>query len=239
MTWIIVGLIALVALLGVLRAFADAKPAQVKTAAVWGGGILGTVLLGALLWSGRGAQALWAMVLFGPAAWRWIQGIRAARTFARGGAASPGQATDVETSHIAMGLDHDSGRMFGRVKAGRFEGKDLADLDLPLLLDLMAELAARDPEGVPLLEAWLDRAHPDWREETSKAGPAGGEGKRGGGGRMTREEALAVLGLSEGADAAAIRSAHRRLMRAAHPDQGGSDWLAARLNEARDVLLGG
>jgi DnaJ-domain-containing protein 1 len=235
MTWILLGLIALVATLGLLRAFANAQPAQVKTFAVWGGGLLGVVLVGAFLWSGRGMQAIWSAALFGPALWRWIQGIRAARTFSRGGAASPGQASDVETSHIAMGLDHDSGRMFGRVKAGRFEGKDLAELDLPLLLDLMAELAARDPEGVPLLEAWLDRAHPDWRDQAAHAGPPPG---RAPGGRMTREEALAVLGLAEGAAEAEIRAAHRRLMRTAHPDQGGSDWLAARLNEARDILLG-
>jgi hypothetical protein len=234
MTWIILGLIVLVATLGLLRAFANAQPGQVKTAAVWGGGLLGVVLVAAFLWSGRGMQALWSAALFGPALWRWIQGIRAARTFSRGGAASPGQATDVETSHIAMGLDHDSGRMFGRVKAGRFEGKDLAELDLPLLLDLMAELAARDPEGVPLLEAWLDRAHPDWRDQAGAAPPPG----RAPGGRMTREEALAVLGLAEGAGEAEIRASHRRLMRAAHPDQGGSDWLASRLNEARDILLG-
>ena len=55
---------------------------------------------------------------------------------------------------------------------------------------------------------------------------------------MTREEALAVLGLRPGADEAAIRDAHRRLMRVAHPDNGGSDWLASRLNQARDTLLG-
>ncbi len=235
MTWLIVGLIVLVAALAVLRAFADAQPGQVKTAAVWGGGILGALLLGALRWAGRGAQALWSLILFGPALWRWIQGVRAARTFARGGAASAGQASDVETSHLAMGLDHDSGRMFGRIRAGRFEGRDLAELDLPQLLDLMAELAARDPEGVPLLEAWLDRAHPDWREQAGATPPPG----RRPDGRTTREEALAVLGLAEGSGEAEIRAAHRRLMRAAHPDQGGSDWLAARLNEARDILLGG
>jgi uncharacterized membrane protein len=234
MTWIIVGLIALVAVLGLLRLFADAKPAQVKSAAIWGGGLLGVVLLGVLLASGRGAQALWAMVLFGPALWRWVQGLRAARTFARGGQASSGQASDVETGYLAMGLDHDSGRMFGRVKAGRFAGQDLSDLDQDRLLDLLAELAAQDPEGVPLLEAWLDRAHADWREQARAAPPPG----RDPAGRMTREEALAVLGLADGAGEAEIRNAHRRLMRANHPDQGGSDWLAARLNEARDVLLG-
>lgn len=232
MVWVILGLFGLVVALGLLRLFADAKPAQVKTALVWGGGLLGVVLLAALLVSGRGAQALWALVLFGPAIWRAVQGWRAARTFARGGAASPGQASDVETSHLAMGLDHDSGRMFGRVKAGRFAGRELADLDLPLLLDLLAELAAADPEGMPLLEAWLDRAHPEWRDAAAPPPP------RAAGGKMTRAEAFEVLGLAEGADEAAIRAAHRRLMRAAHPDQGGSDWLASRLNEARDVLLG-
>lgn len=231
MVWVIVGLFGLVATLGLLRLFADAKPGQVKTALIWGGGLLGVVLLAALLVSGRGAQALWALVLFGPAIWRAAQTARAARTFARGGAASPGQASDVETSHLAMALDHDSGRMSGRVKAGRFAGRELADLDLPLLLDLLAELAAADPEGLPLLEAWLDRAHPDWREAAPPP-------PRPPGGKMTRAEALEVLGLAEGADEAAIRAAHRRLMRTAHPDQGGSDWLATRLNEARDVLLG-
>jgi DnaJ-domain-containing protein 1 len=229
--WVIVGLFGLVAALGLLRLFADAKPAQVKTALIWGGGVLGAVLLAALLVSGRGAQALWALVLFGPALWRGLQAMRAARTFARGGAASPGQASDVETSHLAMGLDHDSGRMFGRVKAGRFAGRELADLDLPLLLDLLADLAAADPEGMPLLEAWLDRAHPEWRDAAPPP-------PRASGGKMTRAEAFEVLGLAEGADEAAIRAAHRRLMRAAHPDQGGSDWLASRLNEARDALLG-
>lgn len=230
MTWIIVGAIALVAVLGLLRVFVDAKPGDVKTALIWGGGIIGAVLVAVLVWAGRDSQAIWSLLLVAPAAMRALRGFRAARTFSRGGAASPGQASDVETSHIAMGLDHDSGRMFGRVKAGRFEGADLAELDLPRLLDLMAELAARDPEGVPLLEAWLDRAHPDWREATPPGPPPAGP--------MTRAEALEVLGLAAGASAEDIRAAHRRLMRAAHPDRGGSDWLAARLNEARDVLLG-
>ncbi len=58
------------------------------------------------------------------------------------------------------------------------------------------------------------------------------------GGAMTRQEAYEVLGLAPGASEADIRAAHHRLMRTAHPDTGGSDWLAARVNMARDVLLG-
>lgn len=230
MAWLALGLLLLVGIFALLKLFADAKPAQIKGALALLAGGFGTVLLVALLASGRGGQAIWALALFGPLVWRWVQARRAAGTFARGGAASPGLASDVETTLLSMGLDHDSGRMTGRVKGGRFGGADLGDLDLPALLALMAELAALDPDGMPLLEAWLDRSHPEWRElATPPDFPTG---------PMGRAEALEVLGLMEGATADEIRSAHRRLMRRAHPDQGGSDWLASRLNEARDILLG-
>jgi DnaJ-domain-containing protein 1 len=231
MVWIALGLLLLVGLLALTKLFVEARPGQVKAALALFAGGLGLVVMAALLASGRGAQAFWALALFGPMAWRWWQARRAARTFARGGArggaASAGQASDVETAHLAMTLDHDTGRMTGRVKAGSHRGAELADLDLPALLGLLAELAALDPDGVPLLEAWLDRSHPEWRLGTPP--PSSGP--------MTRAEALAVLGLAEGATEQAIRAAHRRLMRGAHPDQGGSDWLASRLNEARDTLL--
>ncbi|WP_428483858.1 hypothetical protein [Rhodopila sp.] len=70
------------------------------------------------------------------------------------------------------------------------------------------------------------------------AGPGPQSASRPRGGPMTREEAYEVLGLRPGASAASIREAHIRLMRAAHPDVGGSDWIAARINQARDILLG-
>jgi DnaJ-domain-containing protein 1 len=129
-----------------------------------------------------------------------------------------------------MWLDHDSQTMAGEVKRGRYAGRAIGSLDLPELLDLLADCRAEDSESVPLLEAWLDRVEPAWRDADTAPPPRSGP--------MTREEALAVLGLRDGATEAEIRSAHRRLMVAAHPDAGGSDWLAARLNEARDILLG-
>jgi hypothetical protein len=55
--------------------------------------------------------------------------------------------------------------------------------------------------------------------------------------RMSAEEALAVLGLKPGATKDEIRAAYLRMMKAAHPDHGGSDWLASRINEAREILL--
>ena len=85
-----------------------------------------------------------------------------------------------------------------------------------------------------LFEAWLDRSKAGWREAWN-AGP--GNGAPASSGKMSRIEALAVLGLKEGATAEDIRAAHRRLMKEFHPDRGGSDYLAAKINQAKDVLL--
>jgi hypothetical protein len=231
MTWIALGALALVLGLLLLKALAEATVEQVKRALVVLAAVLGGVLLVVLVASGRAAQALWALLLFGPAVLRAIRAWRAARAFARGGRPSPGGASTVETATLSMWLDHDSGTLAGQVKRGRFAGRAMGGLALPDLLELLAECRAEDPESVPLVEAWLDRVDPAWREaETAARTPRSGP--------MTRQEALAILGLKEGASEAEIRAAHRRLMMAAHPDQGGSDWLAARLNEARDVLLG-
>jgi len=100
-----------------------------------------------------------------------------------------------------------------------------------------------DPQSHALLEAYLDRTHPNWREAfAGDAGASAGAGQgapgSGGAGPMTREEALAILGLAEGASESDIRTAHRSLMKQFHPDQGGSDYLAAKINEAKDLLLG-
>jgi len=166
--------------------------------------------------------------MFGPALLQAWRGWRARQTFGR--PAETGEASGVETETLEMRLDLGSGAMSGRVRRGPFSGRDLASMDRAELMALLSDCEALDGESVPLIEAWLDRTDPEWREVAPPPPPSGG--------RMTREEALAVLGLSEGADEAAIRAAHRRLMRSAHPDRGGSDWLASRVNEARDLLLG-
>jgi DnaJ-domain-containing protein 1 len=143
-----------------------------------------------------------------------------------------------------MELDHDTGRMDGRVRRGPFQGRTLSEMSRQELLELLADCRGADAQSVPVLEAFLDRQFgPDWREEASAAGTAGGGGDRtsgaqaGGSGRMTVEEAYSMLGLQPGADAESIKQAHRRLMMKLHPDHGGSDYIAAKLNEAKDLLL--
>jgi len=229
MILIAAGAAALLLLLLLARGFATASVGSVKTALAWGLGAAGAALFALLLLSGRGASALWALFMFGPAlrqVWnRW----RTRRVFARPADAG-GEASGVETATLEMRLDLATGLMSGRVRRGALSGRELADLDLGELLALLADCAREDPESVPLLETWLDRVHPDWREAPG-ADPSGRDAA------MTRAEALAILGLSEGATEEEVRAAHRRMMRAAHPDQGGSDWLASRLNAAREFLL--
>jgi hypothetical protein len=134
-----------------------------------------------------------------------------------------------------MRLDPATGALDGEVRRGRLRGRRLSALPLGQLLALLAEVKRDDPESEPLLEAFLDRRHPGWRAEQG-GGERSGDGAAEDG-AMTERRALEILGLEPGADEAAIKSAHRRLMAQVHPDRGGSAWLAAQLNAAREYLL--
>lgn len=153
-----------------------------------------------------------------------------------GGRRSAGSRSTVNSRFLEMTLDHDSGEMTGVVRFGTFAGRGLDDLDEMSLRRLYTEVAG-DEKSVSLLEAYFDRRIPGWREDVEgdrNAGPRGPANT----GAMTDEEAYQILGLAPGAGEAEIRAAHRRLMLGVHPDQGGSTFLAAKINEAKDRLLG-
>jgi hypothetical protein len=148
---------------------------------------------------------------------------------------SPGQVSRVRTSFLEMQLDHDSGTMHGRILAGPYQGASLDTLDSPTLVGL---LGAIDPDSRDLLAAYLDRRQPGWREHAQRDAATGnGSRPASGGGKMTEQEAYQILGIQPGAGAEDISRAHRSLIKKLHPDQGGSTYLAARVNEAKDVLL--
>lgn len=143
-----------------------------------------------------------------------------------------GQMSRVRTSYVEMTLDHDTGAMSGRVLAGRFAGQALDDLDTAALVALLREV---DDETRALLMPYLDRRDPGWREHAQGDAAAGRAAP--GTGKMTDEEAYEVLGLNAAASERDITRAHRALMKKFHPDQGGSTYLAARINEAKETLL--
>jgi hypothetical protein len=159
---------------------------------------------------------------------------RALRQRPSGGFSSPGgagQRTEVRTAFLQAWIDHGSGDVGGTVLAGSLAGRTLDALSDSELIDLRAQCAS-DVDSLKILEAYLDRRlGPEWRNAQRRP-------PRGPRTDMTREEALAVLGLSDGASDDDVRAAHRRLIQRVHPDVGGSADLAARINRAKDVLLG-
>ena len=145
---------------------------------------------------------------------------------------SSGQTSRVRTTFIEMALDHDSGAMGGLVLAGRFQGRTLESLDIKTLVELLTEI---DDESRALLVPYLDRRDAGWREHAQGDAAAGRSAASSG--KMSEQEAYQILGLEAGASADAISRAHRTLMKKFHPDQGGSTYLAARINEAKEILL--
>jgi hypothetical protein len=188
-------------------------------------GLLGLVLAGRAPW----LAALLAMLL--PFVRGWLSGPGPANSNT---GPVGGQTSRVQSRYLRMTLNHDTGEIGGEVLAGQFAGKSLGQLDLDDLLQLMRE-CQHDDESVALLQAYLDREHVDWQQH---AGAQGQQQSTAVPGQMSRDEALQVLGLSTGASEADIVEAHRRLMQKLHPDRGGSAYLAATINLAKQTLLG-
>jgi hypothetical protein len=150
---------------------------------------------------------------------------------------SRGTGSRVRSRYVRMQLDHDTGALSGEVMSGTFAGRSLDALDQSELLALHNEVSS-DGESLALVEAYLDRRMPGWRDDVD-GDAAAGAGRASDSGPMTTQQAYEILGLASGASQAEIRAAHRRLMKKVHPDQGGSTFLAAKINEAKDRLLGG
>lgn len=173
-------------------------------------GMLGVWLLG---WKGGGSWGPWTL----------------------GGGPSPGRTSRVTTDHLEMELDLDTGAISGRVLKGMFAGRDIESLKPVEMALLWQDCQFTDPKSAQIIEAYLDRVHPTWREDMARGER---EIHSGPDGRMSREEAFEILGLAPGASEDEIRRAHRELILKLHPDRGGSTYLASKINEAKDVLLG-
>ncbi len=156
------------------------------------------------------------------------------------GGGETGRRSSIRTRYLEMILDHDTGAMDGEVREGPFAGQRLSELSLAQLLRMLELYQESDARSASVLAAYLDREHgDDWRDAAASGGTAEGQKGAAPAARgMSEEDAWSILGLEPGADAEAIRAAHRRLMQRLHPDRGGSDYLAAQINAAKDLLLG-
>jgi hypothetical protein len=228
---LIFGVAVLVLLLWAMNAFSKADPKQAAKLLRALGGVGALVFAAFLLFRGEFGIAI-PVGAFGLGLLGWISlwpatfGARTQRT--------TGQASRVRTAFLEMELDHDTGAMHGRILAGRREGATLDTLDVTALIGLLSEF---DDDSRNLLAAYLDRRKPGWREDAQQDAATGGRARTAPSGKMTEEEAYQILGVEPGASAGEISRSHRSLMKKLHPDQGGSTYLAARVNAAKDVLL--
>ena len=226
---LLLGLAALAVLLWMAQKYLQADPRKLAAMAK---GASGTVMLGfAAFLALRGQYGIAAPLAFvGLGLLGWMPFAPAG--FGARTQKSTGQVSRVRSAFLDMELDHDTGAMRGVILTGPREGTRLDALDLDTLVGLLGEI---DDESRALLAAYLDRRDAGWREHAQADAAAGrGSPPRG---PMTHQEAYQVLGLEPGASTEDIVGAHRTLMKRLHPDLGGSNYLAARVNEAKDTLL--
>jgi hypothetical protein len=225
----VIGAVVLAVALMLLRGFVSGSPARIAMVVRFApAGVVAA--LGALA-TVTGRVGLGGMLFSGAAALY-------ARARQRSGAVTQPDSSGssvVKTGLLEMSLDHDTGEMDGMMLDGAFQGAPFSMMDDDVLRAIHSELGA-DADSRSLFETYLDRKSPGWRERFDTWS---GDGKRAapGTGAMTEQEAYQILGLAPGAGPELIRKAHRRLMQRVHPDLGGTDFLAARINAAKDLLL--
>ncbi|HUS96404.1 MAG TPA: DnaJ domain-containing protein [Hyphomicrobiaceae bacterium] len=197
------------------------------------GAAVGLLLLTiAVIMSSRGL-AMFAMPLAMLGLWLFSQRIAPGRGWGQQPQKPTVQTSRVVTEFLEMELDLDSGAMQGQIRKGVFAGRDIEGMAPAELALLWQDCRFEDPQSAQLVEAYLDNIHPSWREDMTRA-----EAETGAGGKLTVQEAREILGVSLDATASEIRQAHRELMKKFHPDRGGSAYLATKINEAKEILLG-
>ncbi len=237
MPYLLLGALGFWIVLAAAKAFARANPASLARFFKQAGGYAALAVALALLLLGRvgialsaGALGFWLLgISMSPGS--WFKSVGQGKT--------ANQTSRVRSAMIEMELDHETGKMNGVIMVGSDQGKRLDDFTRPQCETLYETCVTDDPEGARLLEAYLDRRFPGWRAaEEGNADFGGGNGGAGqSAGAMSENQAYEVLGLQKGAPREAIIRSHHALMKKLHPDHGGSTDLAARVNEAKDVLL--
>jgi DnaJ-like protein len=224
----LVGIAALLIIFWFMHKYVQANPRGMAYLLQKGGGLLSLVTAFFLAVRGQLAVAL-PLALMGFGLLGWMQGGVFGSWWPKG----RGQVSRLRSAFLEIEIDHVTGAMHGRIIAGRAAGVALETLDNATLTALLGEF---DDESRKLLMAYLDRRRAGWGEN-AQGGAHARQGAAASSGKVSEEEAYQILGLQPGASAEEIGRAYRSLMKKLHPDQGGSTYLAARINEAKEVLL--
>lgn len=218
----------------IIKWFTTANPKTIRSVLIWTLALLGLGLTLFALWGGVRQIVIASIPMLIPALLRWRplwHRIKASM------GPKAGQSSGVETDYLQMKLDHDTGEMLGTIKQGVHRGKHLEEVPLDELVELWRECRVEDPASADLLETYLDRTHGELWRSMASAQEGGDPYQAAQGGAMSEKEACEILGVRPGSTAEEIRKAHRSMMQKYHPDRGGSDYLASKINEAKDLLL--
>jgi hypothetical protein len=232
MSIILLGGAALLAILAIYQYVRRLHPHAFRFGLRWlVGGVSVLVTLGFLL-----ARRIDLALFAGAAAFSVLRTGRLGPFSLDGSPSQPANVSEVRSQFFAMELDHDTGTVNGRILSGQFAGRDLIDLSEQDTRLLIEEIDG-DADSISLLESWLDANRQGWREYFAEQDAAGTSHQNTSAPVDELAEAYDVLGLNPGATDEEIKAAHRELMKAVHPDHGGSSYLASKINEARDRLL--
>lgn len=235
MQYLILGLVVAFLIYAALRSFVNANPKNIAKNFRSMAGIAALVI--AILMTVTGRFAL-AVPLFFVAVSLLRGNLGTFNPFPGSARKSQGQRSRVRTATIEMELDHDTGEMEGRVVRGQFSSRMLSSMDEAELTQLYSECRTGDPQAADLLDAYMNKRFASWREGAGSDAGANHQAGMRPEGPISKGEAYEILGLEPGAGKLDIRRAHRKLMKKLHPDHGGSTYLAAKINEAKDLLLG-
>jgi hypothetical protein len=239
LTLILLGIALLVGFILFGHWYISAEPKEALKALKWIGIGFFIVITCFFVFTGRLNWAFMGLPLLVPWLIRAHTIVRVAKTFRRmsqtNGGVKGGNTSDVETQFFKMTLDHDSGDMSGTISEGDHSGAYIEDLTTPQLVVLLNTCLVEDIDSARVLEAYLDRNRPDWHKFSDGSDTYSQQANTT---SMDRSLALQILGLSNEATDKKIKEAHRKLITGMHPDHGGSDYLAAQINLAKDVLLG-
>jgi hypothetical protein len=234
LAYFILGIALLTGVLLSMRWYVSADPKTLLKVLKWLS--LGLIIVIGLFLALTGRLA-WAFVTL-PVLIGWLMRFRSAATMFKNfsrmtGGAQQSAASEVETRFLRMTLDHASGTMDGEILEGHHKGRLLSDVGQHAVVGLLRVCWSEDEQSAQILEAYLDRYYPDWRAGAEKKATSNTSFKD----EMDRAEAFEILGLSEEASDEQIKEAYHRLIAGLHPDHGGSTYLAAKINRAKDVLL--
>jgi len=239
-TLFLLGIALLVGLILFGRWYVTANPKEALKALKWIGICFFVIISCFFVFSGRLSWVFFGIPVLLPWLMRARAVARVAKTFRRMSQANEGvkrgNTSNVETQFFKMTLDHDNGNMSGTISEGNHSGTDIEDMTTQQLIVLLNTCLLEDANSARILEAYLDRNRPDWHDYVDESDAST---QRANTTSMDRTLALQILGLSQGVTDKAIKEAHRKLISGMHPDHGGSDYLAAQINQAKDFLLGG